>query len=126
MNYQQLIDLLTAIVAPTTWDEGTGPGQIHECRAAGAIVFAQTREVHAQVKQFLAALRKVRDEQDIRPGKLMTSNPVWPPGIAPGNSPAPARGMPQPGTANQPPAGAVPPTNPMPPANTAQSGGGFF
>ena len=48
-NYQQLIDLVTATIAPTTWDEVGGPGAIHEIRTAAAIVISQTREVHEQI-----------------------------------------------------------------------------
>ena len=40
VNFQQLIDLITATIAPTTWDEVGGPGAIHEFRG-GVYVDAQ-------------------------------------------------------------------------------------
>jgi hypothetical protein len=63
--YQQLIDLVTATIAPTTWDEVGGPGAIHEFRPAMAVVISQTREVHEQVVELLESVRRARDIQHV-------------------------------------------------------------
>jgi hypothetical protein len=52
VNFQQLIDLITATIAPTTWDEVGGPGAIHEFRG-GVYVDAQG-----------VLRRKLREEKD--------------------------------------------------------------
>ena len=52
VNFQQLIDLITATIAPTTWDEVGGPGAIHEFRG-GVYVDAQG-----------VLRRKLREERD--------------------------------------------------------------
>jgi hypothetical protein len=62
-NYAQLIDLITATIAPTTWDEVGGPGAIHEFRHSAALVVSTTREVHEQIEPLLEGLRQARDLQ---------------------------------------------------------------
>ena len=79
-NYQQLIDVVTATIAPTTWDEVGGPGAIHEFRHSAAIVISQTREVHEQVASLLTAVRRARDVQRISvPGAPARAACVVPP-----------------------------------------------
>ncbi len=76
-NYQQLVDLITATIAPTTWSEGNGPASLFEEPASGTIVFTQTRAVQAQVEQLLAALRQARAAQGLRPGEVEVAPPRW-------------------------------------------------
>ena len=71
-TYQQLIDLITATISPTVWDEVGGPCAIHEFRGSGAIVCSTTRELHEQIEPLLAGLRQARAMQ-FRPHEF----PVW-------------------------------------------------
>lgn len=69
-NYQHLIDMITATIAPTTWDEVGGPGSIHEFRPSAALVVSETREVHEQIVPLLAAVRQARDLQNLTHDRL--------------------------------------------------------
>jgi hypothetical protein len=62
-DYAGLIDMIACTVAPTTWDEGTGPPRIHAYRKTWCLAFSQTQEVHDEVAELLTALRSVRDQQ---------------------------------------------------------------
>lgn len=62
-DFPGLIDLITSTVAPTTWDEVGGPGSITANGNSQAIGVSQTDEVHEEIVELLAALRRVRDEQ---------------------------------------------------------------
>ncbi len=72
-NYQMLIQLLTSNLQPDSWDETGGPGNVRECRSPGihALVVTQTQEVHEQIAELLAALRRVRRT---RPAERMTKS----------------------------------------------------
>lgn len=61
-DYNALIDLITCTVAPTTW-EGSGPPPVSVDRNSNSIAFSQTEEVHEEVAELLAALRRARDKQ---------------------------------------------------------------
>jgi hypothetical protein len=56
-DYDSLIDLIKSTVSPTSWDDVGGPGSI--APYSGMLVFAQTDAVHREVRDLLAALRKV-------------------------------------------------------------------
>lgn len=62
-DYSSLTNLITSTVAPTTWDEGTGPGSIKVFDNSHTISFAQTEEVHEEAAELLDTLRSVRDQQ---------------------------------------------------------------
>jgi hypothetical protein len=62
-DFDGLIDTITSTIAPTTWDEVGGPGSITANPNSQAIAFSQTDEVHEEIVELLAALRRVRDEQ---------------------------------------------------------------
>ena len=62
-DYQSLIALITASVAPQSWDQAAGPGSISESRNARALAISQTFAVHREIEQLLAAIRAVRQEQ---------------------------------------------------------------
>ncbi len=60
-DYDSLIDLITTIVRPSTWDEVGGPGSISPFQ--GTLVVAQTYAVHDSIRGVLAALRESRVQQ---------------------------------------------------------------
>jgi len=62
---QQLNTLITDQVEPTTWDEGTGPGQQFFNAASSTFVIRQVPYVHEQIALLLSALRKARDQQHL-------------------------------------------------------------
>jgi hypothetical protein len=62
-DFSELIEMITATVAPTTWDEVGGPGSITGNPHTQAIAISQTDDVHDEIVALLAALRRVRDEQ---------------------------------------------------------------
>jgi len=62
-DYQSLIALITASVAPQSWNRADGPGSISEFRGARALVISQTFAVHREIERLLAAIREVRQEQ---------------------------------------------------------------
>jgi hypothetical protein len=63
-------DLVVTTIAPSTWDKVGGPGSISafgNCR-----VISQTDEVHRQIDNLLAALRKLKNPPDRSSGE-----PIW-------------------------------------------------
>jgi hypothetical protein len=50
-----LINVITSTIKPTTWDEVGGPGSI--APAAGTLVISQTMAVHMEIERFLEDLR---------------------------------------------------------------------
>lgn len=57
-----LVEVITATVKPTTWDEVGGPGSVTADRPRMALVFSQTQEVHDEVAQLLCMLHRSRYE----------------------------------------------------------------
>jgi hypothetical protein len=72
MDFQSLIDTITCSLAPTTWDEVGGPGAIQAFTNSGALVIAQTGDVHEQIAALLRALREAAAERSIEPDHLAT------------------------------------------------------
>lgn len=62
-----LIDVITGTVATHTWSELGGPGTLEYFCNSGGLVVSQTREVHDELENLLAGLRKARGLQGIRP-----------------------------------------------------------
>ena len=58
-DYDSLIDLITSIVAPQSWDSSGGAGQI--AVFFGCLFIPQTEDVQDQIGRLLIALRKARD-----------------------------------------------------------------
>jgi hypothetical protein len=58
----ELIEMLTSTLDPDSWDDTGGPGTIKEFRPPGArlIVVTQNQEIHEQIAELLAAIRRVR------------------------------------------------------------------
>ncbi|MCH8043335.1 MAG: hypothetical protein IID44_06410 [Planctomycetes bacterium] len=59
-DFDPLIELITAIIAPDSWEDAGGGGAVSAFAKAGALVVSQTHEVHEQIGQLLAALRRLR------------------------------------------------------------------
>ena len=59
-DFDQLIDVITSTVAPTTWDQVGGAGSIAPFEGNGitALSISQTQRVHEQIAELLADLRK--------------------------------------------------------------------
>jgi hypothetical protein len=75
-----LIDLIIGNVHPQSWSEVGGPGTVDYFSHSGVLVFNQSREVHDQVEQLLATLRKARSLQGLRPAvdTIVTFSPSEP------------------------------------------------
>lgn len=58
IELDSLIEIIMSHFAPTTWPDGTGP--ILESTLFGALIIPQTREVHEQIAEFFATLRRLR------------------------------------------------------------------
>jgi hypothetical protein len=64
-DFDSLIEVITSIVAPQTWDSAGGPGSIAPFVPSGALVISQTRQVHGQIESLLAQLRRIRNVQGL-------------------------------------------------------------
>ena len=73
-DFDSLIDLLSTTVMPQSWDSVGGAGSIspYENGSALAIVVNQTQEVHEEIEDVLAKLRKIKPEGI---GKAIPSKP---------------------------------------------------
>ncbi len=56
-DYDDLIEIITRTVWPTTWDSSGGPGSIVPVRVAKAIVVAQSADVHRQIDSLFEKMR---------------------------------------------------------------------
>lgn len=97
-DYDGLIDVITSTARPAGWDSVGGPGSIAPVENRGALVISQTYEVHRQITQLLADLRRLPPAKVLpRPAKPSNTNP-GPTKVAPaagaGGKPAPVRGKP--------------------------------
>ena len=65
LNDDWLIDLLTSVCDPESWDYVGGPGSIEA--APGGLVIAQTHRLHDRVRHLLTELRRFRNpDEDFR------------------------------------------------------------
>jgi hypothetical protein len=64
-DYDSLIEVITSVVLPTTWDEVGGPGSIAPFASTGTLVLSQTRDAHEGVESLLRSIRAARDWQGI-------------------------------------------------------------
>ena len=63
-DFGQIIELIQAVVAPDTWDEGSPDGgSMMEYYPNLSLVIRQTEEVHAEIAELLNQLRKLNDLQ---------------------------------------------------------------
>ena len=56
---QDLVEMIQAVIAPTTWDSVGGNGSIYYWRPGRALVIRQTDEVHEQIGQVLDQLERM-------------------------------------------------------------------
>lgn len=134
-KHVELIEAITSIVAPTTWDDVGGPGRITLLDSSSALAVSQTFECHRDIEAFLTSLRAIKRQQAAgRPQaaeakvddeaislKIYKLPLLWVRSPSPAPSPAPAAA---------PPAQPAPPTKEgeakaQPPAVHSQMGGGF-
>ncbi len=81
-DYSSLIDMITSVVSPTSWDEVGGPGSMAQYLRPGVLVISQTRSIHEEIATLLAALRKARDWQKPAPATTFSKEtPPQRPGI---------------------------------------------
>lgn len=98
-DYDQLIQLIAATVAPTTWEFHGGSSSNCAFTAAGALVFCHTRLVHDEIAELLTSLRRTKLPQNANPPQAAPAGlqvrvftiPVIepPPPVAPKNEAAP-------------------------------------
>lgn len=65
VDYDSLIEVIKATIAPDSWDDVGGPGAIDALDNAAALVVLQTLEVHRALQGLLRALREARQRQGI-------------------------------------------------------------
>jgi hypothetical protein len=82
-DFHELINAVTATVAPTSWDEVGGPGSIQAAPGSKAVVVWQTLEAHEELAHLFAVLRRARDKQVAAARAVVQtlpkkpSQPVW-------------------------------------------------
>ncbi len=59
-DYDTLLETITSIIAPDTWDQVGGAGSIEAFPASRALVISATRPVHRQIGPLLETLRKAK------------------------------------------------------------------
>jgi len=67
-DFDAIIETITSVVAPSSWDSNGGAGSIAPYQASGSLVVSQTREVHEQIAMLLDMLRVARRTQGLDPG----------------------------------------------------------
>jgi general secretion pathway protein D len=73
-DFDSLVDLITATISPTTWDEVGGPGSIAPYRNNLSLVISQTQDVHDQIADLLSQLRRLQDLQVTIEVRFITLN----------------------------------------------------
>jgi general secretion pathway protein D len=62
-DFESLIELITATIAPTTWSDVGGAGAVKQFAGNLSLVISQTQEVHEQISDLLEQLRRLQDLQ---------------------------------------------------------------
>jgi hypothetical protein len=70
LDYDSLIDTITTIVYPASWDDVGGPGAVSPLHRM--LVVSQTDLVHDEISALLAEIRRVRKDR----GDKVAANPV--------------------------------------------------
>jgi hypothetical protein len=63
-RFDDLINTLTATIAPQTWDSVGGPGAVDAFEPSMALVISQTDEVHQMIDRLLGQIRRVSAQID--------------------------------------------------------------
>ena len=75
-DYDPLIDLITTIVAPEQWQDGTGPNR-SVSELDGWLLIAQTWEAHAEIERLLAQLgRSLGNDEDESVAAILDEPPI--------------------------------------------------
>ncbi|MDR0870416.1 MAG: hypothetical protein LBN39_06445, partial [Planctomycetaceae bacterium] len=62
-DFGEIMDLIEAVISPDSWQAGGGEGEMMEYYPNLSLVIRQTEEVHAEIVDLLAQLRKLNDLQ---------------------------------------------------------------
>jgi general secretion pathway protein D len=62
-DFDDLIELITTTVAPKSWEQNGGQGNIAQFPTNLSLVVSQTQEVHEQISDLLEQLRRMQDLQ---------------------------------------------------------------
>jgi hypothetical protein len=62
-DFSSLTNVITATIAPSTWNQSGGVGSLVSFAPADALVCSQTEQVHQQITDLLEKLRKAREAQ---------------------------------------------------------------
>ena len=73
-DFDTLIDLITATIAPQSWDAVGGPGSIEGFPTNLSLVISQTQDVHEQIADLLDQLRRLQDLQVTIEVRFITLN----------------------------------------------------
>ncbi len=73
-DFDTLIDLIVATIAPNTWDDVGGEGSIQGFPTNLSLVVSQTQEVHDQIADLLDQLRRLQDLQVTIEVRFITLN----------------------------------------------------
>ena len=139
-RHGELSEAIVSLVAPTTWDEVGGPGQIELIESSRALAVSQTFECHREIEAFLTSLRAIRRQQvagkdkaaeavaaddDAIALKIYRLPPHWAQSLGAAPRPAPAAAPPSQPAPVQPAPVQPAPVQPAPvqPAPPAKDGG---
>ncbi|MFT7642912.1 MAG: hypothetical protein ACI9G1_004675 [Pirellulaceae bacterium] len=61
-NYSELTDLLRRVIAPQSWNDVGGPGEINVFERGFALVIAQEKSTHTKIDELLQNLREQRSK----------------------------------------------------------------
>jgi general secretion pathway protein D len=73
-DFDSLVELLTSTVAPESWDEVGGPGNVSPHAGNLSLVISQTQEIHEQIADLLEQLRRLQDLQVTIEVRFITIN----------------------------------------------------
>lgn len=62
-EFNTLVDLITSVVEPSSWQELGGQGQIRSNETTLSLVIRQTQQVHQEISDLLEQLRRLQDLQ---------------------------------------------------------------
>ncbi|MBI2823352.1 MAG: hypothetical protein HYX69_01530 [Planctomycetia bacterium] len=73
-DFDSLIDLITSTIHPDSWDENSGPGTVSPYQNNLSLVISQKQEVHDEIAELLAQLRRLHDLQVTIEVRFITLN----------------------------------------------------
>lgn len=73
-DFDSLIQLITSTIEPQSWDEVGGSGSVQEFHNNLSLVISQTEDVHDEIRDLLAQLRRLQDLQVTIEVRFITLN----------------------------------------------------